>query len=149
METTSGHPSGQSGSSQNRLQPGQVIYLFCPFTSPPKVKFLVIASLSSSSALVFPINSQKGPYLCRRPWLLKCQVPIQASDYGFLDHDSFIDCGNVHRLYQSDIEDEIRADPTTIKGELHASTKQEILHVVQEATTISKRDKDLIVAGLS
>ena len=74
---------------------------------------------------------------------------IQASDYGFLDHDSFIDCGNVYRLYQSDIEDEIRAEPTTIKGELHASTKQEILQVVQEATTISKRDKNLIVAGLS
>lgn len=68
------------------LKPGQIVYLFCDFTTPPKEKYLVLAC-TQGNPLLFLINSEIHPYIEARPRLKECQVKICASDYQ-LDHDS-------------------------------------------------------------
>jgi len=76
------------------LEPGQVLFLFCKFTNPQKEKYLVVAC-TGKRPLLFVINSRIHPFIEKQPVLLKCQVKLSASDYDFLDHDSFVDCSKV------------------------------------------------------
>ena len=78
-----------------QLKPGQVLYLFCEFvTKSHQDKYLVLA-YTGTRPLLFIINSKIPPFAERRPDLHKCQVKLSASDYSFLDHDSFVDCAKV------------------------------------------------------
>lgn len=131
------------------LTSGQVLYLYSDFTNPPKEKYLILAH-QGMRPLLFVINSRIGPYIASRPDLLECQIQLNASDYGFLDHDSFASCGEVIDCFtESEIKNQIVADFCRIKGELTSTTKQEIICVVQNARTINTRHKRLIVASLS
>ena len=80
--------------ADRQLKPGQVVFIFSGFTNPPKEKYLVIGHLGEKP-LLFVINSSVHPYIQSRPDMLKCQVLLAASDYGFLDHDSYVDCSQV------------------------------------------------------
>lgn len=75
------------------LQPGQILYLFCDFTTPPKEKYLVLAC-PGQNPLLFMINSEIHPFITARPELSKCQIKLDASEYE-LDHDSYINCSKV------------------------------------------------------
>ncbi len=87
--------------------------------------------------LLFIVNSEIHPYVASRPDLHRCQVPIRASDYGFLRHDSFVDCSKVVSDFdEGGIRDQILEDIRGIKGELSADTKHGIIQVVQSARTI-------------
>ena len=131
-----------------QLQPGQVLYLFSGFTSPPKEKFLVLAC-PGTKPLLFVINSKVHPFIANRPDLLRCQVKLSASDYDFLDHDSFINCGEVIDYFElKKVQEQVLADVGRIRGELNTVTKREIIRVVKGARTISKRHKKLIVNAL-
>ena len=130
------------------LRPGQVLYLFCGFTNPPKDKYLVLAHPGARS-LVFVVNSQIHPFIANRGHLLGCQVRLNDSEYDFLDHDSYVNCSEViDYLTDREIREQISADVSRVKGELSASTKRKIVRVVQEAKTISPRHKRLIVDSL-
>lgn len=70
------------------LKPGQVLYLFCGFTQPPKDKYLLLLCCTDPP-MVFVINSQIPRFVKARPELLSSQVQLSPADYPFLDHDSF------------------------------------------------------------
>jgi len=50
------------------LKPGQILYLFCDFTTPPKEKYLVLAC-PGENPLLFIINSEIHPFIASRPEL--------------------------------------------------------------------------------
>jgi len=129
---------------------GRVLYLFCGFTSPPKEKYVVVVGFDAQQRpLLFIINSDIHPFIRRHPDLLNCQVRLSASDYGFLDHDSFADCSEVidDFDYQT-INEQLILDTGRIKGELSEDTKKEIARVVQAARTIISEHKGLILKSL-
>jgi hypothetical protein len=129
------------------LRPGQVLYLFCGFTRPPKEKYLVLAC-PGARPLLFVINSEIPQFIECRPDLRSCQVKLNVSDYNFLDHYSFVNCSEVIELLEEEIRGQILADVGRIRGELNATTKREIIRVVQSARTISPRHKKLIIDSL-
>jgi len=73
-----------------------------------------------------------------------------AADYGFLTHDSFVNCAEpVRRFSESEIRGQLLADLGRIRGRLGATTIAEIIRAVQNATTISPYHKSLIFRFLA
>jgi hypothetical protein len=127
-----------------QLRPGQVLYLFCDFTTPPKEKYLVLVSRGQNPLLFF-INSRIHPFILQRPELCDCQVKVSVAGNPFLHHDSFIDCSKVvDQFDQSDIRKQILDDIERVRGELDAQTKQQILTAAQKSRTISQLHKQWI-----
>jgi hypothetical protein len=131
------------------LRPGQVLYLFCQFTNPPKEKYVVL-TYAGPTPLLLVINSRISPFIEHRPELRRCQVKLNASDYDFLDHDSFADCSKViDSLDKTNIREQVLADLGRAVGELTQATKREIIKAVQDAKTISNHHKRLIIDALT
>lgn len=131
-----------------QLQPGRVLYLWCDFPEVSKDKYLVFL-YPDAYPLLFIINSAIHPYILARSQLLSCQVKIIATDYDFLDRDSYINCADVQTLFSHDeIRAQLLSDIRRIKGMLLESTKREIVRVVQTAKTISPKHKRMIVSAL-
>lgn len=132
----------------SHLEPGQVLYLSCHFTVPPKPKFLVLVHHGSKS-LMFFINSKVSLFMQQRPWLQQCQVQLKVADYDFLRHDSFLDCSEVIAHFdEAGIRSQLEDDLTRAKGPLSPADLGRIVSVVQAATTISPADKRLIINSL-
>lgn len=118
------------------LKPGQVLYLFCPFTSPPKEKFVVVACLGNRPSL-FLINSGIHQFIATQPDLLACQVQISAAEHSFLSQDSWVACDNLIRnLEEDDIRAQIRDAATRAVGGLSRNAVRDIRRAVKIATTI-------------
>jgi hypothetical protein len=129
------------------LQSGQILYLFCDFTTPPKEKYLVLAC-PGHHPFLFMINSDIHPFIAARPELRKCQIRLDASEYD-LDHDSYINCSKViDEFSEEDIYRQLGRDLSRIKKELTQKTKQEMIQVVSTAKTIKKHIKTLIIQAL-
>lgn len=58
------------------------------------LKFFVVAGVSNDCICVCSvlINSTINPFIMRRPHLLSRQVQILNKRYGFLSHDSYVNC---------------------------------------------------------
>ena len=123
---------------------GTIILLHCPFTTPPKNKFIILLS-ANPDPILFMINSDENPFIENNPALHTQQIKIRQSDYGFLDHDSFVNCSEAITLLSvSEIMKQVNDDPTRIKGKLIDSTKTSIRNVVKRSTTLSGVHKDII-----
>ena len=135
--------------AEAHLAPGQVLYLFSTSTNQPKDKYVVLA-YPGPSPLLFYINSQVHPFIASRPNRARCQIKIHASDYAFLDHDSFIDCSEIIIDFTKvQIVAQIIDDISKVKGELNEITKKQIVTAVNGATTISPIHKRSIIGALS
>lgn len=132
----------------NNLRPGQIIYLFCDFTNPPKEKYIILVC-TEPKLLFFLINSEIHPYIKKRVELNHCQVSINQSDHNFLSHDSFIDCTDVKDLRLEDVETQVLADMSRIKGMTNQHVIDDIKAAVKTAKTIIPRYKKWILDSLS
>lgn len=132
-----------------QLKPGQVLYLHCEFvTKSHQDKYLVLAC-SGTRPLLFIINSKIPPFIEKHPDLHRCQVKLFASDYSFLDHDSFVNCAEVISYFdESEIRQQVIEDVGRIKGELNTVTRKAIIKAVQNARSIAPRHKRLIIDSL-
>jgi len=130
------------------LKPGQVLYLFSTFTDPHKDKYLVLVH-QDAEPLLFVINSRVSEFIRSQPDLLQSQIPLKVSDYAFLDHDSFLKCGQViTEFHEAAIRQQVEAQVGRLRGELNATTKADIIGVVQVAKTLSPNEKRLIIEAL-
>ena len=137
-------PESRQEYVSGKLAPGRVLYLFSRFSNPAKDKYLVLVCLGPH-ALLLVINSRISQYVDQRQHLLSCQVSLRATDYGFLDHDSYIDCSKVITdFHEQTIRDQLLADTSRIKGELGPITKGLVLQAIRSARTISPLHKELI-----
>ena len=69
----------QTFSSLHHLSVGDVIYLFCDFTTPEKHKYMVVCCCEL--LLVLLINSETSEYILACPNLLQCQVDLLEADH--------------------------------------------------------------------
>jgi hypothetical protein len=121
------------------VTPGAILYLHCPFTTPPKDKYAVILSVGNP-CLLFLLNSKINAFIAARPWMLKCQVALSIADYPFLRRDSCLNCAEVKSAFdRQDIIDQLAADTTRIKGALSPATRLTVRTAVQAARTIEPR----------
>lgn len=110
----------------------------CQYTHPRKNKFVVIVC-KDSDCMGFLFNSGIGDFVKKRPELNKCQLPVSKSDYHFLHHNSYIDCG---RIYPFDYEELLDG-----RGELLPTTISSIKKLVRESTLLEKRYIKMILTN--
>ena len=133
---------------EERFVPGAVLYLWCEFTEPAKEKYVVIAC--AEPLLLFVVNSCMSFLTENRPYLRKCQIGVNACDYKFLQHNSFIDCSEVIASVELDeLTDQLVDQTSRIKGILERSTIEQIIDAVRNAETISNAHKAAIEQALS
>ena len=111
----------------------------CRHAKPiPKDKFVVIVH-KDPEPWGFFINTGIRQFIQKRPELLVCQVSIKATDYKFLDHDSYVDCAELYLFEDTELRDAI--------GPVNKQTKIEIKKAVAVSKTIIVRHKKLILAS--
>lgn len=110
----------------------------CRHTNPHKDKFVVVVC-RDVEYMGFLINSAISQYSLKRPYLLECQVMLGKSDYGFLFHDSYLDCARIY-----DFKDAELLIGLELIGD---ETKSEIKTAVSKSSTVEKKYKDLILSG--
>ncbi len=132
--------------TERSLCPGAVVRIHCDFTTPPKTKFLVVAS-TEPVLLVFVINSEIPPFIQARQDLRRCQVGLTPDDYDFLDHQSFADCIDVTDAIELDsLRGQMEADYAEIyKGALSLETIQEVLNAIRQSKTMAHGTKALLI----
>ena len=130
------------------LLPGVVLYLSCPFTSPPKDKFIIVGDPDDPPLLVV-INSAIHPYVQARPHLLQCQVLISAKAHTFLSHDSYADCAHVEAsMSLEEVRVQLEADPSRIRGAVATKSVADVLAALSKASTVSPSHLVRITASL-
>jgi hypothetical protein len=141
-------PSDKQAYIEKKLIPGVVVYLFRDDIDPPHDKYLILAR-PGNKVLLFCINSNICSFIANRKALLECQVQLNASDYDFLSHDSFANCGEVVVMAKSKIVVALMSDMSRIRGELNDATRKEIVRVVKQSKTISRLYGQQIIDALS
>jgi hypothetical protein len=87
----------------------------------------------------FLINTGIHPFILKRPKLLGCQVKIRASDYKFLDHDSYIDCVELYAFDDAKLLDR--------RSSINIVTKAEIKKAIKGSETIEIHYQKLILSN--
>ena len=101
-----------------------------------KDKFVVIVC-RDIECMGFLINSTISRFIAKRPYMAECQITLSKLDYGFLFHDSYLDCARIYAFEDNEL---------IVGLELvNDKTKAEIKTVVSKATTIEKRYQELIL----
>ena len=88
--------------------------------------------------------------MSRNPGWLACQVLLKASNYEFLSVDSWVNCAKTNDLFDSreSVEEQLRDDPSRVKGDLSKSDRQAVLSAALRASTLTMSQKKAIVAAL-
>lgn len=108
----------------------------CRHTNPPKEKFVVIVC-KDAEYMGFLINSAINQFISKRPHMLECQVILSESDYGFLFHESYLDCARIYAFEDAELFSGLEL--------VNDKTKAEIKAAVSKAKTIEKRYQNLIL----
>lgn len=142
-------PGFERAFAANReLKVGDVLYLHCDFTTPPKNKYLVVCCCDP--LLVLIINSEINEFILSRPHLLECQVDVAQSDHLFLDWDSFINCIEAHAAFDLEVVKEqiSHSYRETVRGEIADYCMREVYLAVGRSKTMQRKHKRLILEAL-
>ena len=131
------------------LTPGNVLLLFCDFTTPPKEKFLLLVSINSG-ILFFLINSKINDFKKDSPDLLESQVLLDKKTHPFLTHDSWIDCSKVIRAFDAaEVFQQINSKLGSLKGAITNESRKKIRAAVNDSRLLEKRFKSAIIDELT
>jgi hypothetical protein len=123
------------------------IYLFrCDSTTPPKPKFCICVQVDPRPFFLL-INSEINPYIEARSQLRAQQIAIAQADHTFLDHDSWIDCTEVHPV--DNAANQLAGHAGCLRGVIAAATCAQVVEAVTASRTLPKARKDIILAGLT
>lgn len=136
-----------------KVVPGAVVYTVIQFPDGrERQKYLVIAHVQEANdvALCFLVNKEKHATLVAAVAAINaCQVEIGPATDAFLPQDCFIACEKVRAFAHSSLVDEVRGEPSLLKGTLCAATVAKVIEAVKIAPTISADHKKQIVDSLS
>lgn len=134
---------------EKKLAVGNVLYLHCNFTTPPKVKYLVICCCDP--LLVLLVNSDIHSYIRNRAELLACQVDIPKRDHGFLDWDSHISCIDAHQAFTFDeVMSELRANYSEVYvGDVADYCMRNVYSAIANNSVMARRQKNQILTAMS
>jgi hypothetical protein len=128
---------------ERAIQPGSVLRFHVEFTTPPKVKRLVVLSRCDNSVCVgfMLINSEINPNIFRNDRLRRLHLPLFVNHCSFLDHDSFLDCSDIKEMTLEEMKDLIRQDASRHLGNLDDGVFQSAVALLKEADTIKTKIK--------
>jgi hypothetical protein len=136
-----------------KVVPGAVVYTVVQFPDGrERQKYIVIGHVQQAHdvALCFLINKEKHPTLVEAvPAINACQVETGPATETFLPQECFIGCEKVRAFPHSALVDEVRGEPSLLKGTLCAATIAKVIEAVKAAPTISADHKKQIVDSLT
>ncbi len=120
------------------LQVGKVLKCFVEFTTPPKEKRFVILGVNEEKELlgVVLINSEINFNVMHTPILEGLQYELKSKNNDFLEHDSFIDCSQLHKISHERLKEVLQNDMQNILGEIKQQDLINVITLVQNAPTI-------------
>ncbi|GGF07414.1 hypothetical protein [Pseudoalteromonas gelatinilytica] len=132
----------------NHLRVGAVLHKHCDFTTPPKDKFLVVASLEPR-LLVLLINSQINQFYVQQG-LDHLHVPVPEAEHNFLTHDSYTNCVEAHTAFDcSQIRQEVIDNYANVfKGWLTDECLEAVYHAVKGNNIIRRGYQKEIIAAI-
>ncbi len=133
---------------ESKLFAGQVFYLFCRFTTPPKEKYLLLVC-TKPKLLFFTINSEINAFKMARPHLKQCQVTIDKNNHDFLHHNSFVDCTQLNEIRFDDIKDQVVEDVNRVKKMVDTKIIKEVIKAVNNSKTLVRREREWVLDCLS
>lgn len=132
----------------NNLRVGSVIYKHCDFTTPPKPKYVVVASINPR-LLILLINSEINQFYTLQG-LDQFHVPVSVADHGFLHHDSYANCVEAHTSFDyTDVRQEVIDDYNNIfKGWLTDPCLESVYHAVKNNNMIRRGHQKEIITSI-
>lgn len=133
----------------NGITVGDVLHLYCEFTTPEKYKYLVVCC--TNPLLVLCINSEINEYIKCRPELLACQVDVPETDHPFLKWDSVVNCVEASDSFDiTELSEKIVSDYyKIIKGRIEDYCMRNIYIAVSISPTMKRKHKKAILTALS
>lgn len=133
---------------QQVLTPGNVLTLFCEFTTPPKDKLLLLVAINPR-LLFFIINSALNEYRSRTPHVREAQIELHPATHPFLHHPSWLDCSKAIRLIDAhEIAHQFQHGIGRLVGAITPTGREQVRRVVEQSVTLENRDKKAILTDL-
>jgi hypothetical protein len=131
------------------LVPGSVVHLFCSTTTPPKEKFLLLASIGPDEVLAFVINSNLTKFQEHTRVINIQQVSVTTDELDCLTHGSWVNCAEVFREFSlTDIRNALLSDPSRLKTAAPKDLCVRIVESVCDSETLENRHKTRIMSDL-
>ncbi|WP_337153201.1 hypothetical protein [Morganella morganii] len=134
---------------EKKLAVGNVLYLHCDFTTPPKVKYLVVCCCDP--LLVLTVNSEIHNYIKNNDEILACQVDLVKDDHEFLKWDSYISCIEAHQAFTlNEVMTELRSNYSSVYvGDVADYCMRSVYIAVGNSPVMSRRQKKQILSAMS
>lgn len=131
---------------EENIKPGSILFLDVEFPHQVKGdnKYLVVVTCDQQ-ILLLKINSSSSQTKFgakKREYQFKLKKEI----YGFLNNDSYLDCGTVWFgiIDRQEMMRQVLEDPSRIKGELTKDHRNEVIRLSQKSRSISNVHKGII-----
>lgn len=123
-----------------RLQPGAVIKLTRRMDDGQwhEKRFVVLHVDEETVTCV--INSSVSRFIRERPALLRCQVAMAASNHGFMEHDSVVDCSHVRSYESDDVIEDLAREPRWYLGRISPALRDAMLGALKYSPTLPPSD---------
>jgi hypothetical protein len=109
-------------------------------------RFLVVRI--GDTAITCVINSRVTTFIYNRPELYRCQVLMTASEHGFMDHDSHVDCSRTRHYAIEAVLHDLCEQPDWILGEVSVALRADVVSALRAAATLSTTEVELICRSL-
>lgn len=132
-----------------KLEPGVIIYTYCPFTTPSKDKYHLVCCCDP--LLVLLINSEISEFIACRPTLKACQVEISKEEHPFLDWNSFVNCIDAHSAYDiSFFKKQCESNfDSFYRGNISPNCIRDVIIAVNRSPTMIPKHKKVIAKELN
>lgn len=120
--------------AQNKVVAESIIVLEIPHFNLNYDKFVVLmtSSLDGDEICATCINTNPSP--------MGNHVKITPQEYGFLKHDSHIDCGSIVHFKKEYLKNLLLAEPHRYKGNLAEAEYIDVLLKLSQSDTIADED---------
>ena len=129
--------------AQQAVTVGAVVKVWLTTTTPPKEKRIIIVGTTASGDYlgVVLINSNINWNVHRNRDIIDFQYFLRAEECGFLDHDSYADCLNLHEISRSRVVAEVLVDFQKALGQVDGDLYAEILARVKSSPAITQKTR--------
>ncbi|OFY41166.1 MAG: hypothetical protein A2X18_12475 [Bacteroidetes bacterium GWF2_40_14] len=129
-------------SIDNKIKIGSVISVDCDGIDHPK--WNIVLDITDDKCLIASvfINTDINFKHINSPELETLQSPIEVKQYGFLDHDSFIDCSQVfEKPYEKYKETLLNKGIVRKKGDLLEADIEKVYNLVRKSKNVTGKVK--------
>ncbi|MEY4203785.1 MAG: hypothetical protein RL013_1488 [Bacteroidota bacterium] len=129
--------------ANENFQVGSVLKYYVDFTTPPKVKRLIIIGFDTEKVIFASvlINSEINPNVFQSKDLQDLHISLNSTGRDYLSHSSFVDCSNLIEQDIASIKKRLSEFPDMHIGSLSEEDLNKVKSKIKDAKTISLATK--------